>query len=185
MFTSIYQSLFCTSMEIEYEDIVDEEPEIVQKVVAPSRDRETNKRVKFADKCVIKLAQEMNSELIKVGRSTYISNDGSKGYVITTSKAYRQGNREKYWFAYRRNPLGDLKNCKEKYVVYGCKDENTMICLPGAEIEKSLDRLNLSTDEDGAITHWHMVFFKDSTGIVTWMLSKPEIEEINVNKYVI
>lgn len=177
--------LFCASMEIEYEDIVNEEPEIVQKVVSPSKNKESNKRVKFADKCVIKLAQEMNCELVKVGRSTYISTDGSKGYVITTSKAYRQGNREKYWFAYRRNPLGDLKKCKEKYVVYGCKDENTMICLPVSEIEKSLDRLNLSTDEDGMITHWHMVFFKDSAGIVTWMLSRPEIEEINVNKYVI
>lgn len=177
--------LFCESLEIEYEDIINEEPGIVQRVVAPSRDKQSSKRVKFADKCAIRLAQEMDSELIKVGRSTYISNDGSKGYVITTSKAYRQGNREKYWFAYRRNPLEDLKNCKEKYVVYGCKDENTMICLPVSEIEKFIDRLNLSTDEDGAITHWHMVFFKDNVGCVTWMISKPEIEEINVNEYVI
>lgn len=177
--------LFCESLGIEYEDIIDEEPKIVQKVVVPSNDKQQNKKAKFADKCIIRLAQELNTELIKVGRSTYISNDGNKGYVITTSKAYKQGNREKYWFAYRRNPLADLGNCKEKYVVFGCKDENTLICLPVDEIEKSIDRLNLSTDEDGEVTHWHMVFFKDNAGVVTWMMSKPEIEEISVAKYLV
>ena len=67
----------------------------------------------------------------------------------------------------------------------GVKSQAFQIRNSLSEIEKSLDRLNLSTDEDGMITHWHMVFFKDSAGIVTWMLSRPEIEEINVNKYVI
>lgn len=41
-----------------------------------------------------------------------------------------QGNREKYWFAYRKNPVDELGDCKEKYIVYGCKDENTLICIP-------------------------------------------------------
>lgn len=58
-----------------------------------------------------------------------------------------------------------------------------MIRLPVSLIAGNLDRLNISTDEDGNITHWHMVFFKDPTGHMTWMFSKPEIEEISVDEY--
>ena len=52
-------------------------------------------------------------------------------------------------------------------------------------IEEKLDRLNTSTDEDGNITHWHMVFFKDISGHITWMFSRPEIEEVSVDEYLL
>ena len=68
--------------------------------------------------------------------------------------------------------------------MFGCKDESTMIKLPISLIEENLDRLNISTDEDGNVTHWHMVFFKDVAGHMTWMFSKPDIEEISVDEYV-
>lgn len=59
-----------------------------------------------------------------------------------------------------------------------------MICLPVEDIEKQIDRLNTSLD-DGEISHWHIVFFKDADGKITWMFSKPEIEEIEINQYFI
>lgn len=175
--------LFCESLGIEYEVLEDEPHEILKAVVTPEPIPTVNKKVKFADKCVSRLAQLTNTELIKVGRSTYKTADGIKGYVVTTSKTYKQGNRDKYWFAYRRSPLDDLKGCTENYIVYGCKDEQTLIVIPVEEIEKRVDNLNLSKDEDGNISHWHMVFFKDTNGNMTWMLSKPEIIEENINQY--
>lgn len=108
---------------------------------------------------MVKLAQKIGSELVKVGRSTYMTTDGKKGFVLTTSKAYKQGNRDKYWFAYRRNSLDDLKKCDEVFVVYGCKDESTMVSLPVSLIEEHVDALNVSKDDDGKVIHWHMVFF--------------------------
>lgn len=176
--------LFCDSLGIEYEDISDIEQPMVIQVITPAPQKQISKKAKFADKCVLKLANMEGAELVKIGRSTFATSDEQKGFVITTSKAYKQGTREKYWFAYRRNPLEDLKNCKERYVVYGCKDENTMICLPVEEIEKQIDRLNTSLD-DGEISHWHIVFFKDADGKITWMFSKPKIEEIEINQYLI
>lgn len=143
-----------------------------------------NKKVKFADKCAVKLAQKVGSELIKIGRSTYKTSDGKKGYVLTTSKAYKQGNRDKYWFAYRKNPLEDLKSCEELYVVYGCKDESTMVCLHISVIEEHIDALNISKDDDGKITHWHMVFFNDQSSHMTWLLSKPDVREISIDKFI-
>ncbi|MDO4553912.1 MAG: DUF262 domain-containing protein [Lachnospiraceae bacterium] len=177
--------LFCDSLGIKYEESY-EGPEVIAKtVIIPETQPIPNKKIKFADKCVQRLAQIINEELIKVGRSTYISADGKKGFVFTTSKAYKQGNREKYWFAYRRNNLADIANCENKYFIYGCKDEGTMVQLPISTIEEHIDNMNISRDEDGMITHWHIVFFKDADGKMTWMLSHPEIKEVDISDNVI
>lgn len=175
--------LFCDALGITYEE-VEEVQEEVSTVVSPKVKPVESKKVKFADKCAVRLAQEVGNELIKMGRSTYMTADGKRGFVLTTSKAYRQGNRDKYWFAYRKNPLEDLKKCEEVYVVYGCKDESTMVSLPVSLIEEHIDALNISKDDDGKITHWHMVFFKDVSGNMTWLLSKPDLQEISIDKYI-
>lgn len=176
--------LFCDALGITYEEVEEVQEEVIT-VVSPKVKPVESKKVKFADKCVVRLAQEVGDELIKMGRSTYMTSGGKKGFVLTTSKAYKQGNRDKYWFAYRRNPLEDLKKCEEVYVVYGCKDELTMVSLPVSLIEEHIDALNISKDDDGKITHWHMVFFKDASGNMTWLLSKPDLQEISIDKYII
>lgn len=175
--------LFCDALGITYEEVEETQEEVIT-VVSPKSKTTESKKVKFADKCVVRLVQEVGSELRKMGRSTYMTSDGKKGFVLTTSKAYKQGNRDKYWFAYRRNPLEDLKKCEEVFVVYGCKDESTMVSLPVSLIEEHIDALNISKDDDGKITHWHMVFFKDVSGNMTWLLSKPDLQEISIDKYI-
>ena len=140
--------LFCDALGIRYEKLEDIPQEETKSIITPATNIKSSKKVNFSDKCVLKLAQSQGNELVKVGRSTYVTADEKKGYVITTSKAYKQGKREKFWFAYRRNPLENLKKCDEQYVVYGCKDENTMVLLPVSFIEEHIDRLNVSRDED-------------------------------------
>ena len=178
------KKLFCESLGINIDYLISDEYETPKLVEIPTSEKR-EERIKFSDRCIYRYGKERNIELFKVGRSSYISSDGIKGFVVTTSKAYKQGDREKYWFAYRRNPLEKLNKCKEKYILYGCQDETNLLCLPVEKIENELNRLNFSTDDDGIITHWHMVFFKDTNGNFTWMLSKPEIEEININDFVL
>ena len=60
-----------------------------------------------------------------------------------------------------------------------------MIKLPVSLIESNIDKLNISTDENGNIIHWHMVFFKDLNGHMTWLVSKPDIQEIDIDEYLI
>lgn len=175
--------LLFNSLGIKYED-VDDSQEVIQEVVLPKHTKETNtKKVKFADKCVVELVQYLGTELVKSGRSSYKTKDGEKGFIIRTSKMYVQGEKEKYWFAYRKNPLKDIEECKEKFIVYGCKDENTLIKLPVDYIEKRIECLNVTKDEDGIVSHWHIVFFKDKIGKITWLLSKPQLEEIDITDY--
>lgn len=174
--------LFFESLGIAYETI---EEAKLGKVITLEQKGIISKKVKFSDKCVLHLEEKLGEKLIKVGRSTYVTSNNKKGFIITTSKMYPQGNREKYWFAYRRKSLFDIEKCSEQYIVYGCKDETTLVVLPVSEIEKNIDKMNFSKDEDGSISHWHIVFFKDKNGCMTWMLSKPKIEEIKISKYVL
>lgn len=125
-----------------------------------------------------KLIQAVEVPLIKKGRSVYTTADGKVGYVIRTSKMYPQGQREKYWFAYRRNK--DIKNCQQQFFVYGCKDENTVVVLPVSDIEHQLEGLNNTKDANGNPIYWHIVFLKDQNDRMTWLISKPTVHEIDI-----
>ncbi len=73
------------------------------------------------------------------------------------------------------------KKCEKRK--FECKDESTMIKLPISLIEANLDRLDFSIEEDGKVSHWHIVFYKDLAGHITWLFSKTGIEEISIDEY--
>ena len=115
----------------------------------------------------------------------YVSQDKENGYVLSTSKMYPQGNKEKYWFGYRLSRLDKIKNVQNKNMVFVCRNDKTLIIkLPKCFIDSILDRLNTSEDEYGNITHYHIVIFKDNNKY-TMLLSKPTLEEIDISEYVI
>lgn len=138
---------------------------------------------RFPEKCAIRLANHVNAPLLKLNRSTYKTEDGKKGFVVVTSKSYPQGEREKFWFAYRRKD--EIKNCEEQYYIFGCKDERTLIKMSVSDLESHLDALNTSIDDEGNAKHWHIVFLKDKEGRVNWLLSKPEIREVEITEKVL
>lgn len=176
--------LFCDSLGIPYVSSEEIEEEHSNKMVIPpkSDDGEKYSTIKFADKCVLRLAASVGEDLIKLSRGSFKTRSGEYGFAVTTSKMYKHGKREKYWFAYRRTDT--IAECREKYYIFGCKDETTMLKFPVSLIEENLDKLRFSTDDEGNITHWHIVFFKDSDGHMTWMFSNPKVKEINVDEYV-
>lgn len=178
----ILKKLFCESMGIDYEVMNSLGEEIADAPKQKESDKTVSKTNTFASECVNEVEEKLGIKLNKVSRSAYVSTDGKKGYIICVSKAYKQGNREKYWFGYRRNPLEDIKKCEEKYVIYGCRDSREILVVPVDDIEALTASMNYSL-EDGEISHWHIVFFRDSSGHMTQMLSKPSIEEIDINKY--
>lgn len=149
-------------------------PKMITKQVVPV---ETNAQ-DFMGKCVQRLMKIVDSNLKKRGRSAYVSPDGKTGYVIRTSKMYPQGKREKFWYAYRRSK--EIMDCKQQFMVYGCKDENTIVLLPVSEIESCLQSLNDTKDANGNSLYWHIVFLKDGNGRMTWLVSKPKVHEIDI-----
>ncbi len=77
--------LFCDALGITYEEVEDRQEEVIT-VVSPKPKTTESKTIKFADKCVVKLAQKIGSELVKVGRSTYMTTDGKKALCLLHQK---------------------------------------------------------------------------------------------------
>ena len=177
------KKLFCASLGIQYVSSDEIENEETTEIIISANSDKKSTHVKFADKCVQKLADVIGEDLVKLSRGSFKTRSGEYGFALTTSKAYKQGKREKYWFAYSR--IESIADCKNRFYIFGCKDDTTMLRLPIQLIEDNLDKLNTSTDEDGNVSHWHMVFFKDISGHMTWMFSKPDIQEVSVDEYLI
>lgn len=179
----ILKKLFCESMGVDYNAMNAVSEGAVYEPVKKIKENSASKANTFAGECVTIVEEKMGIILNKICRSAYKTADGKRGYIVCVSKAYKQGNREKYWFGYRRNPLEDIKDCEEKYIIYGCKDAKEVLIMPAQDIEAVTSSMNYSTDEDGEISHWHIVFFRDSSGHMTQLLSKPSLKEIDINKY--
>lgn len=178
---AVMKKLFCDSMGIDYEamNAIPEDDQIARGYENADAGNVTD----FYSTCVRRIESAIGAKLTKVKRTVYKTRDGRKGYVLCLSKSYEQGNRKKYWFGYRRNPLQNIQECAEQYVVYGCKDTNEIVCIPIKIIEERLPKMNYSTDDGGEITHWHIVLLRDTDGSMTQLLSKPDIEEVDINQY--
>ena len=132
----------------------------------------------FIANCISRVGLVLGCELIKKSGNAYMSLDGKAGFVFRTSKIYQQGKREKYWYAYKRSK--EIDECKNQYYVFGCNNENTIILMPISEIEAHIDGLNYSKDANDNPLYWHIVFLKDEQGKMTWLISKPNIHEIDI-----
>lgn len=120
-------------------------------------------------------------ETIRKG-SAYKSLDGKRGYIITSSKMYPQGNKEKYWFAYREKRYDQLADCDEKYMILACRNKSTKVVrMTKYFLDEYKVRFNSSVDDEGNVKHYHIVLFINPDSSYTLLLSHPELEEFNIN----
>ncbi len=168
------------SIKIHVHQTIESQKEAIPPSISPES---TPQGENFRDRCISRLMKITRQKLVKKTRNTYISKDGKTGYIFRTSKIYNQGKREKYWYSYKR--MKEISNCKNQFNVFGCNDENTIIVLPVSEIESRIESLNYSKDSYGNPSYWHIVFFKDNAGNMTWLLSKPEIQEISITHFLL
>lgn len=178
---------FCASMRINYEEMIHSSEDYLSSDASSALkgtriEGKTQSTKDYSTECVRRIEQYCGQKLTKCGRSIYKTKDGVKGFVINVSKAYKQGNREKYWFAYRKHSLDAISNCAQKYIVYGCKDANEVLIIPAEFIDSNTNRINYSI-ENGAISHWHIVLFRDSNGHMTQLFSSPTLEEISIDEF--
>lgn len=135
----------------------------------------------FHNECLRVIEKKLKANLIKQSRSIYISDDNSVGVAISVSKKYKQGTRDKFWFAYRTSFAEKLQSCKAKYVAYGCESYANVILIPIEVLESTKHRLRY-TEKNGRI-HWHIVFYRNEDYSMTWQLSLPEVIETDLSQY--
>jgi len=137
----------------------------------------------FHNLCVEPLNNQIGTSLHKISRSVYASDDEKVGVIISVSKEYTQGSKFKYWFAYHPYYRDRLEKYDKKYVAFGCGSEKTIVLLSINELEST--KINLNHTEKGDSIYWHIVFLKDEKENMTWLLSKPDLKEIDITNKVI
>ncbi|MBD5130155.1 MAG: DUF262 domain-containing protein, partial [Ruminococcaceae bacterium] len=66
--------------------------------------------------------EHMFSSAVEVRKnSAYTTDNGDKGYILLSSKMYPEGDKEKFWFAYRLNRFESIEQCKENYCILICR----------------------------------------------------------------
>lgn len=153
--------------------------------IVRSDDENTIEETTALDLCAQIAIKEQDLICIKRKRVFRIA-DNKKGYLILSSKMYPQGDKEKFWFGYRKNRFSDIEHCSEQSIVLGCRNDTvTVIKFPRSFIESYLNRMNTSIDDNGNIRHYHIVLFKNPEGKMTMLLSKPDLAEIDVSEYIV
>ena len=96
-----------------------------------------------------------------------------------------QGQKKKYWYSFKENDFENLQNAQNVFAIFSSKEDDTCIAIPKDELFAKKDNLNFSTDDDGEPAYWHIVLFRNPDGSATWLLSKPDIQEINVDNWLV
>ena len=129
----------------------------------------------------------MFSTAVEVRKNgAYTTDNGTKGYILQNSKIYPEGDKEKYWFAYKPKRFEPVNQCDEQYCVLICRYKTTLIVkLPRTFIEDIKDGLNFTADNNGSIQYYHLNIYKHIDGKVTVLLSKPYLKRIDISHYVV
>ena len=116
----------------------------------------------------------------------YTTDNGENGYIFLNSKMYPEGDKEKYWFGYRLNVFELVDQSREQFCVLVCRSKTSLIiCLPRIFLDQYKDCYNTSIDNEGNITHYHIVVHRHKNKKVTMLLSKPQLRKVNISKYVV
>ena len=129
------------------------------------------------------LESKYHTTLSPVKRSTVVSADSQ--FVLSYSKLYPQGKRHKYWFAYHPEKVDN--KYKNNYYVFACTADEVSFAIPTALLEANKSAMNKTTNNGKA--YYHIVLFVDTDSLgnktMTWMLSRPDIREIDISQYMV
>lgn len=182
----IQKQMFFVAFNIDNNNVYDIEYEESDKDALPTplipkdvRNAEHKSPSSFHSQCVKSINSALDISLYKINRRLYATEDENVGIVVVVSKAYKQGNRNKYWFSYHPYYRDDLEKYNNKYIAFGCGSEKNIILISLSDIENKKIRMNHTSKDDRI--YWHIVFFQDQDDRWTWLLSKPELEEAEIS----
>lgn len=153
--------IFLSVQDAELEETNDQLEEKEDKKVEKS-DKIVSDRADFYEDCVEKLEIKLNTTFLKKANTLY-SSGNETGVVISVSKEYTQGKRNKYWFAFHPHFSDNLSNYNLKYLLYGCGSADQAVFIPLKIIEDNKKYMWHTERENGKI-YWHINIFKFEDG---------------------
>lgn len=162
-------------------------PKAIGQALPPPRDATDNRaRANISatyEPIVDSLSLHFGRPLSHLARTIVIDEENEIGAILSYSKMYPQGIRRKYWFALHPNKIAQCA-AKQVYYVFTCSDDNVAVAFPIAYLTSRLEYLNTSNPDDPDKKYYHVVLFAAGDK-VTWLLSKPEVREVDVSEFVI
>lgn len=124
--------IFLTSKDLEIEDSVESEEVLDDEVETTETDSLHTKAtpVNFHQECLDKIQSKLGINLIKQTRISYSNKDKSTGLICAISKPHKQGQFQKFWFAFHPHQQEFLEKFNNSYVAYGCGSPENTILIP-------------------------------------------------------
>ncbi len=164
--------IFLTSKDLEIEDsaeseeVFEEESETIQKDLNHTKATP----VTFHEECLEKIQSKLGINLIKQTRVSYSNKDKSVGLICAISKPHKQGQFEKFWFAFHPHQQEFLEQFENAFVAYGCSSPQNTILIPFETFKPFVKNL-WTTNKDRM--YWHIVIHKR---LDKFLLAQPVIE---------
>lgn len=172
---------FCASLGIDFAKV----DHSAQLIVSKDSQNIADKYTENALKKIAEYFDGADVDFVHQKRKAWITTNGKYGVALYFSKIYMQGQKKKYWYSFKENDFENLQNAQNVFAIFSSKEDDTCIAIPKDELFAKKDNLNFSTDDDGEPAYWHIVLFRNPDGSATWLLSKPDIQEINVDNWLV
>ncbi len=181
----LIELIFLTTKDLQLIEQADEEIEEVEEVLTEKKKRKSSDEkvtpVNFHEECLKKIQTKLNLNLIKQTRSSYTNKEKSVGLICAISKAHKQGQFEKFWFAFHPHQNEFLKSCETAYISFGCGSSKYIFIIPYKEFEPYIK--NFWTTENEDRMYWHVVIHLREN---KFFIAQPVIERgsmIDITKY--
>lgn len=176
----ICQSLGIRYEKINEEDLIQQERKVrFNKDSIPTISDSKRTPAVFRMECISKVSDKLKLDLFKDGKA-YKTENKEYGFVFTTSRAYSRKDGSIFWYGYRRNKMKSIRDCEKQYYVLGCGTPDKIAIISIEEFEKHLEEMNVSMDDEGNISHYHVKFYMHDDGKLEWLFSIPESHEIDI-----
>lgn len=177
----LIELIFLTSRDLQLEEPLEEVEEIITEKKQQKSHQERTIPVNFHEECLKRIQTKLNINLIKQTRISFSNKDKSTGLICAISKPHKQGQHQKYWFAFHPHQQDFLRNYENAYVAYGCGSPENTFLIPYKEFEPFIK--NFWTTENEDRMYWHIVIhYREKK----YFLAQPLIEKgsmIDITKY--
>lgn len=181
----LIELIFLTTKDLQLVEQAEEEIDEAEEVLTEKKKRKSSDEkvtpVNFHEECLTKIQTKLNLSLIKQTRSSYTNKEKSIGLICAISKAHKQGQFEKFWFAFHPYQNEFLKGCERAYISFGCGSSKNIFIIPYKEFEPLIK--NFWTTENDERMYWHVVIHLREN---KFFIAQPVIERgsmIDITKY--
>lgn len=147
--------IFLTSKDLEIEDSIESDEVLDDELeTAETHSQHTKSTpVDFHEECLDRIQSKLGINLIKQTRISYSNKDKSTGLICAISKPHKQGQFQKFWFAFHPHQQEFLEKFENSYVAYGCGSPENTILIPFNIFQPFIKNLRTTNKER---IYWHI-----------------------------